>query len=381
MDQVCLPDPTYYSQAVKHSEWRDAMDQEFNALLQNQTWSFVPTASNINIIGSSKTDVSLFHYSVDSDFMFILIYVDDILVMGSSQGLVSSLLSKLSNAFKIKDLGELGFFLGIETVKYSGSLLFSQHRYMADILKRAGMSDCKPLSTPISLFRSASVQADPYDDPTRYMSIAGALQYLTVTRPDLFFAVNHLCQHMHVPTDQHWEQLKCVLRYVKGTLSYGLRIRPSASRELHAFSNSDWAGCPEDHKSTSGFAVFLGSNLISWVCKKQRTVARSSIEVEYKALADVCAEVTWVLSLLREFRITDVSVPKLWCDNLGATYMCANPIFHARTKHVEIDYHFVRDKVDSGEIQVNFISTKDQLADIFTKALPGLKFVFLRDKL
>ncbi|XP_031101872.1 uncharacterized protein LOC116005775 [Ipomoea triloba] len=233
---------------------------------------------------ASKIDVSLFHYSVDSDFMFVLVYVDDILVMGSSQ-----------------------------------------QRYMLDILKRAGMSDCKPLSTPISVSRPVPVQADPYDDPTRYRSIVGALQYLIVTRPDLSFAVNQLCQHMHAPTDHHWEQLKRVLRYVKGTLSYGLHIQPSNSRELHAFSDSNWAGCPEDRKSTSGFAV----------CKKQRTVARSSTEAEYKVLADVCAEVTWISSLLRELQIANV----------------------------------------------NFISTKDQLANIFTKALPGSRFVFIRDKL
>ncbi|MEQ5220399.1 Ty1/Copia family ribonuclease HI, partial [Morganella morganii] len=138
---------------------------------------------------------------------------------------------------------------------------------------------------------------------------------------------------------------------------------------------------PVDRKSTSGFAVFLGSNMVSWMCKKQRTVARSSTEAEYKAIADVCAEVTWVVSLLRELGYSNISTPKLWCDNLGATYLCANSIFHARTKHVENDYHFVRDKVAAGDIQVNFISTKDQVADIFTKALPGPRFAFLRDKL
>ncbi|XP_031096843.1 uncharacterized protein LOC116001083 [Ipomoea triloba] len=390
--QVCPTDPTCYSQAVKHSEWREAMDQEFNALLQNQTWCLVPSTPSMNVIGCKwvfrtkrKADGSIerqldVHNAflngslsetvymcqppgyADSQypdhvcllrrsfFMFILVYVDDIFVMGSSQGLVDSLLAKLSTTFKIRDLGKPGFFLGVETMQCGADLLLSQQRYMNDILKRAGMSDCKPLSTPISLTRASTLQADPYDDPTRYKSPSWALQYLTVTRPDLSFTVNLLCQHMHAPRVQQWEQLKRVLRYVKGTLLFGLCVRSSSSRELHAFSDSDWAGCPKDRKSTSGFVVFLGSNLVSWVCKKQRTVAMSSTESEYKALADVCVEVTWILSLLRELRITGVSVPKLWCENLGATYMCANPIFHARTKHVEIDYHFVRDKVADGEI-------------------------------
>ncbi|XP_019200286.1 PREDICTED: uncharacterized protein LOC109193915 [Ipomoea nil] len=202
---------------------------------------------------------------------------------------------------------------------------------MQDILKRAGMTDYKSLSTPIPTSKSIPIDATPYDDLTQYMSLAGALQYLTITRPDLSFAVNQLCQQMHAPTTTHWEQLKRVLR-------------------------------------------IMG-------CKKQRTVTRSSIVAEYKALADICAEVIWITSLLHEIRVTGISVPKLWCDNLGATYMCANPIFHARTKHVEIDYHFVRDKVAIGEIQVNLISTKDQLADIFTKALHGPRFSFIRDKL
>ncbi|XP_019172816.1 PREDICTED: uncharacterized protein LOC109168230 [Ipomoea nil] len=288
--------------------------------------------------------------------------------MGSDPNLVSYLLSKLSTTLKIRDLGEPGFFLGIETIKCSDEILLSQQRYIVDILKRVGMTDCKPLSTPIPISKSLVHSIDLYDDPTQYRSLVGALKYLTITRPDLSFAVNQLCQHMHAPT-------------VKGTLSYGLCIRKSKSRELHAFSTSDWAGCPEDRKSTSAYAIFLGSNLVSWVCKKQRTVARSSTEAKYKGLADVCAEVIWVLSLLREIGVTRVSIPKLWCDNLGATYLCVNPILHARTKHVEIDYHFVRDRVAKGEIQINFISTKDQLADIFTKALAGPRFNFLRDKL
>ncbi|XP_031131872.1 uncharacterized protein LOC116033256 [Ipomoea triloba] len=213
---------------------------------------------------------------------------------------------------------------------------------MTDILKRAGMSECKPLATPISTAKvSTSVfNADPYDDLTQFRSLAGALQYLTVTRPNLSFTVNQLCQNMHAPAISQLEQLK---------------------RGAACLFDSDWAGCPDDWKSTSGYVVFLGTNLISWVCKKQRTVARSSTEAEYKALADVCAEVTWIISLLREINISDVPVP-----SCGVT-----------TLHVEIDYHFVRDKVATGAIQVNFISPKDQLADVFTKALPGPRFSFL----
>ncbi|XP_019167847.1 PREDICTED: uncharacterized protein LOC109163553 [Ipomoea nil] len=330
---------------------------------------------------SSKTDVSLFHFTSGSSRVFVLDYVDDIIMMGNDVALVNSLLQRLATAFKIRDLGTPGFFLGIETILVNGGLILSQWRYMTDLLNRFGMVDCKPLATPTAVTQVVTPSSQPCEDPTQYHRIVGALQYLTITRPDLSYAVNRLCQFMHSPTIDHWGLVKRVLRYIKGTLDYGLRVSASSSADIHAFSDSDWAGCPIDRKSTSGYAVFLGSNLISWLSRKQRTMARSSTEAEYKALADVLVEVTWVVSLLQELGLHSGQPSTLWCDNLGATYLCANPVFHARTKHVKIDYHFVRDKVASGDSVVNFVSTKDQLADIFTKPLPGPRFAALRDKL
>ncbi|XP_019173252.1 PREDICTED: uncharacterized protein LOC109168725 [Ipomoea nil] len=259
----------------------------------------------------SKTDVSLFIYTRDSVSLYVLVYVDDILVMGSDASRVTRLLTDLALEFKIRDMGAPSFFLGIETVSRGDGLFLSQQRYMRDILSRAGMVDCKPLATPVPVTRPVSESVVPYADPTQYRSLAGALQYLTVTRPDLSFAVNRVCQHMHSLTTEHWAMLKRVLRYVKGTLHFGLFIRPSSSVAVHAFSDSDWAGDPADRKSTSGSAVFLGDNLISWSCRKQRTVARSSTEAEYKALADVSAEVTWLVSLLHELRLSLATPPTL----------------------------------------------------------------------
>lgn len=175
-----------------------------------------------------------------------------------------------------------------------GGFVLSQHMYMTDILKRACMEDCKSLSTPLSTFRAQVTSDEPYDNPTQYWSLAGALQYQTVTRPNLSYAVNHLCQHLQSHSVSHWVMLKRVLRYVKSTLYFGHILRPSWTSILHAYSDSDWAGDATDRKSTSGFAVYLRCNLISWVCRKQHTVARSSTEAEYKGLVDVAAEVTWV---------------------------------------------------------------------------------------
>ncbi|XP_019186601.1 PREDICTED: uncharacterized protein LOC109181304 [Ipomoea nil] len=219
------------------------------------------------------------------------------------------------------------------------------------------------------------------DDPTPYRQLGGSLMYLLITLPNLSFAVNRLCQFMHNPMQDHWVALKHVLRYVKGTMHHGLRLMPSSSSVIHAFSDSDWAGCSVDRKSIAGYIAFLGPNLLSWISHKQRTVARSSTEAEYKALVDAAAEVTWIQSLLRELELLPSMVPVLWCYNLRATYLCSNPIFHARTKHVKVDYHFVRDKVSSGALKVNFSSTHDQLGDIFTKPLFATRFNELRVKL
>ncbi|XP_019178883.1 PREDICTED: uncharacterized protein LOC109174045 [Ipomoea nil] len=234
--------------------------------------------------------------------------------MGDDQTLLDTLLQRLSTAFKIQDLGTPSFFLGIETLSIDGALVLSQRRYMGDILNRAGMTDCKPLTTPAAVTQAVAPNNELYDNPTQYRRLAGALQYLTITRPDLSYS-------------------------------------SSASTDIHAFSDSDWAGCLVDRKSTSGYAVFLGTNLVSWVSRKQRTVARSSTEGEDKGLADVSAEVTWVISLLRELGLHSGRPAMLWCDNLGATYLCANPVFYARTKHVEIDFHFVRDRLPRGSFR------------------------------
>jgi len=244
------------------------------------------------------------------------------------------------------------------------------------------MTSCKPVDTPLSA--SSKLRLIPgtlYSDPTRYRQIVEALQYLTFTRPNICYAVNKVCQFMHAPTKDHWSAIKRILRYLQATATYSLHITRDSSLSLHGFTDADWAGSIDDRKSTSGYLVYLGSTPISWKSGKQRIVARSSTEAEYKALADGTAEILWIRSLLTELRVPSSTVTTLWCDNLRATFLFTNPVFHAHTKHVEIDYHFVRDRVTKQEIQVRFISSKDQLTDVLTKPLPPVSFAYFRSKL
>jgi histone deacetylase 1/2 len=314
--------------------------------------------------------MSLFIFHRDGISIFMLVYVDDIVIAGSTSTAVERLVRSLSESFPIKDLGRPEYFLGLEASYNSGGMQLTQRKYALDLLHRVNMENCNPTSTPLVATEQLSRESGTplgSNDSFRYRSVVGALQYLTLTRPDISFAVNKVCQFLSQPTGVHWEAVKRILRYVKGTLDTGLRIRKSPLHGISIFTDTDWAGCVDDRRSTGGYAIFVGPNLVSCSSKKQPTVSRSSTEAEYKALANGAAEAIWVDSVLTELGVQRQRTPILWCDNLGATYLTANPVFHACTEHIEIDFHFVCERVATGELEVRFISSSDQLADVFTK--------------
>ncbi|KAM3373172.1 hypothetical protein ACQJBY_019886 [Aegilops geniculata] len=330
--------------------------------MQLQQLGFVP----------SKEDTSLFFYNKGNITIFVLVYVDDIIVASSSSSATTCLLKDLKLEFALKDLGDLHYFLGIEVKQIKDGILLTQEKYTADILRRVGLEKCKPVSTPISTSEKLSVESgEPLgsEDATNYRSVVDALQYLTLTRPDISYAVNKVCQYLHAPSTTHWTAVKRILRYLKFSEGLGLQITKFSSMLVTAYSDADWAGCIDDRRSTGGFAVFLGSNLVTWSARKQATISRSSTEAEYKALANATAEVMWIQTLLYELGIKAPKAARLWCDNIGATYLSANPVFHARTKHIEVDFHFVRERVARKLLEIQFIPTGDQLADGFTKPL------------
>ncbi|XP_035541384.1 uncharacterized mitochondrial protein AtMg00810-like [Juglans regia] len=291
------------------------------------------------------------------------------------------LINYLKQHFAMKDLGSLSFFLGIHVQYLTNGMLLSQSKYALDLLSQFKMTEAKPAKTPIPAGSQLSKHhGDPLENATEYRQLVGALQYLTLTRPDISFTVNQLCQFMHNPSTVHWTAAKRVLRYLKGSLNHGL-LFTKGSLTLNAYSDSDWAGNPDDRRSTIGYAIYLGPCLISWSAKKQTMVSKSSIEAEYRSLALTIGEVYWLRMLLKELQVPLDTTPTLWCDNLRALSLATNPVYHAKTKHIEVDYHFIREKVVNKDITTRYLSTIDQVVDIFTKGLTSARFLLLRYKL
>ena len=224
--------------------------------------------------------------------------------------------------------------------------------------------------------------SEAFSHPSLYRSTIGALQYLTLTRPDLAFSVNKLSQFLHAHTVAHWGACKRILRYIKGTLTRGLTFTPTQFLTLEGYAVADWASNLDYRKSVSGICVFLGGNLITWSSKKQHVLARSNTEAEYRALATAATGLVWVQNLLTDIGISLHPQPSiLWSDNFSAQALAKNPVYHARTKHIELDVHFIRNLISDHKLEVRYIPTAEQPADLLTKALSSDRCQFLCHKL
>ncbi|GMI90067.1 cysteine-rich RLK (RECEPTOR-like protein kinase) 8 [Hibiscus trionum] len=223
---------------------------------------------------------------------------------------------------------------------------------------------------------------DPFEDCTLYRQVVGTLQHICTTRPDIQYSVNKVSQYMQNPRDKHWKAVKRIIRYLKGTIEHGLFFSNNSSTNiLVGYTDSDWGTNVDDKRSTGGHCLFLGGNLVSWCSKKQSVVSRSSTEAEFRSLTDSMCDSMWVKSLLTELNIQLSKTPVIWCDNTSAIAHSANPVHHAKLKHVELDLSFVRENVTEGSFQVNYVPASEQIADVFTKPLSAAFFLHLRQKL
>ncbi|KAM2129542.1 hypothetical protein ACFX1R_009206 [Malus domestica] len=317
----------------------------------------------------SKSDYSLFTRKQGKSFTALLIYVDDILITGNDSSTIDALKQFLNGRFKIKDLGDLKYFLGIEVSRSKKGIFISQRKYALEILKDGGLLGARPVDFPMEQNLKLSNNGAILKDPAKYRRLVGRLIYLTITRPDITYSVHVLSRFMHEPRTPHMEAALRILKYIKNTPGQGLFFSAENDLVLNAYCDSDWAGCPTTRRSTTGYCIFLGASLVSWKSKRQKTVSLSSAEAEYRAMAGACCELSWLRCLLKDLGILHQRPALLHCDNKAVLHIAANPVFHERTRHIEMDCHFIRDKIQDGSVVTRFVPSSNQLADVLTKPL------------
>lgn len=323
----------------------------------------------------SKGDPCLFHIGSGEDITLIATYVDDILVASRDQKKIDELRRGLSKHFEIKNIGPAKHCLGIEFQQSKQRVTMSQPGYIRSLLERFKMTECHPVVTPLDpglKLKKAEVQSDE-DLKLPYRELVGALTYLaSTTRPDISYAVSFLGQFNNCYSSEHWKVAKRVVRYLKGTIDMGLAFSPD-SKPMNGFVDADWGNATEDRRSFSGYVFLLGGGPVSWESRKQRTVALSTTEAEYMALSECVKEAIYLRRFVNELGFINLSNMTIFCDNQSALKLAENPVYHSRSKHIDIRHHFVRDVVKHKELRVASISTDDQAADLLTKSLPGTR--------
>ncbi|XP_071905821.1 uncharacterized mitochondrial protein AtMg00810-like [Coffea arabica] len=330
----------------------------------------------------SQYDSSLFLCKTSKGIVILLVYVDDIVITGTDYALISQLQDHLQRCFHMKDLGSLQYFLGLEVYSSSTGIFLTQHKYIRELIALAGLQDGRSVDTPLEVnVKYRHDEGDLISDPSLYRQLVGSLNYLTITRPDISFAVQQVSQFMQAPRHLHLAAVRRIVRYLKGTSSRGLFFLANSPIRLIAYSDADWAGCSDTRRSVTGWCMFLGTSLVSWKSKKQDRVSKSSTESEYRAMSSACSEIVWLRGLLGELGFPQKGSTPLHADNTSAIQIAANPVFHERTKHIEVDCHSIRESYDAQVISLPHIPTDLQIADVFTKALSKNRHHFLVDKL
>jgi hypothetical protein len=328
-----------------------------------------------------QIDPTLFTKKVDGELFICQLYVDDI-IFGSTNKAFNDQFSKLmTDRFQMSMMGEMRFFLGFEIKQLREGTFINQAKYTQDMLKRFKMKDVKGVATPMQTKCHLELNPNGKDvDQKVYRSMIGSLLYLCASRPDIVLSVGVCARYQAAPKESHLVAVKRIFRYLVHTPNYGLWYPKGSNFSLCGYTDSDWAGDKDDRKSTSGACQFLGRSLVCWSSKKQNCISLSTAESEYVAAASACTQLLWMRQTLKEFGVIWDKVPLL-CDNESAIKIAYNPVQHTRTKHIEIRHHFIRDHVARGDIELSYVCTKEQLADIFTKPLDEARFCYLRNEL
>ncbi|KAJ9542137.1 hypothetical protein OSB04_028643 [Centaurea solstitialis] len=362
---VYILDKALYGLKQAPRAWYDHLS---NALLDNGFYK-------------GKIDPTLFIKTEGDDILLVQIYVDDIIFGSTNSDMCTWFSDLMTTRFEMSMLRELSFFLGLQVLQKPDGILINQSKYIGDLLKRFHMDTSSVAKTPMA--SGTLIGADPKGKPVdqkTYRAIIGSLLYLTASRPDIMFATCFCARFQGNPKESHMMAVKRILRYLKGTPNRGLWYPKESGFELVAFSDADHGGCQLDRKSTSGHVQFLGDKLVSWGSKKQHCVSTSTAEAEYVAAASCCSQVLWMRTQLRDYGYNFNHIP-IYCDSKSAIAITCNPVQHTRTKHIDIRYHFIKDHVERGTIELYFVNTEYQLADLFTKPLDEKRFNFLISKL
>ena len=323
----------------------------------------------------SNSDHTLFLKHRQGKVTALIIYVDDMIITGDDVEEISRLQEQLAAEFDMKNLGGLKYFLGIEIARSRQGIFLSQRKYVLDLLSEVGLIDCKPADTP--MVQNHKLGEHSNQVPTnkeRYQKLVGKLIYLSHTRPDIAYAVSVVSQFMHCPSEDHMEAVIRILRYLKSAPGRRLMFSRNNHLNISGYTDADWAGNVTDRKSTSGYFTFVGGNLVTWRSKKQKVVALSSAEAEFRGMAKGLCELLWLRRLLTEIGFTPSTEMNLFCDNKAAIDISHNPVQHDRTKHIEVDRHFIKQNLEEKIIQFPFVKSEDQLADILTKAVSSKTF-------
>ena len=311
--------------------------------------------------------------------LIVCLYVDDLIFTGNDSAMFEKFKKSMMAEFDMSDLGKMHYFLGIEVVQSADGIFVSQRKYVQEILNRFQMSNCNSVSTPVEVgLKLIKEPGGKRVDSTLYKQIVGSLMYLTATRPDIMHAVSLISRYMENPRETHLLAAKRILRYLQGTIEYGLFYKNGEKSDLFGFTDSDYAGDSDDRKSTSGYVFMMGSAAISWCSKKQPIVTLSTTEAEYVAATACACQAIWLRNILEELHFQQEGATTIYCDNSSAIKLSKNPVLHGRTKYIDVRFHFLRELTRDEIIDFLYCKSEDQIADIMTKPLKLSTFQKLR---